>query len=64
MIPDIAYRFRCSVDVIRSERGAALVEYSLLIALIALTAIAALRLLGGQVSENYSDINSNISANT
>ncbi len=64
MIPDIAYRIRCSVQVFRSERGATLVEYSLLIALIALTAIAALRLLGGQVAEEYSDINSNISANT
>jgi Flp pilus assembly pilin Flp len=52
------------MDVIRNERGAALVEYSLLIALIALIAIAALRLLGGQISEEYSGINSDIQANT
>jgi Flp pilus assembly pilin Flp len=64
MIPDIAYQLRCTMDVIRNERGAALVEYSLLIALIALTAIAALRLLGGQISEEFSDINSDIQANT
>jgi len=64
MIPDIAYQLRCTIDVIRNERGAALVEYSLLIALIALTAIAALRLLGGQISEEFSDINSDIQANT
>lgn len=64
MIPDIAYRIRCSVDVIRNERGAAMVEYSLLIALIAVIAIAALKLVGGQVSQDFSEINSKVDANT
>ncbi|MDW3178602.1 MAG: Flp family type IVb pilin [Acidimicrobiia bacterium] len=64
MIPNIAYRIRCSVDVIRSERGAAMVEYSLLIALIAVIAIAAIKLVGGQVSQDFSEINSKVGANT
>ena len=45
----------------KSERGAAMVEYALLLALIAIVAIAALTLLGGTVSSNFSDINSTLS---
>ena len=44
----------------KSERGAAMVEYALLLALIAIVAIAALRLLGGTVSDNFDEINSEI----
>lgn len=63
MIPDIAYQLRCKMDVIRNERGAAMVEYSLLVALIAVVAIAAIKVLGGQVSQEFSGINSDIQAN-
>ena len=42
------------------ERGAAMVEYGLLLALIAVIAIAALTLLGGQVSDKYSSISSDV----
>jgi pilus assembly protein Flp/PilA len=42
------------------ERGAALVEYALLLALIAVVAIAALTLLGGKVSTKFSEINSGL----
>ena len=39
----------------RSDRGAAMVEYALLIVLIALVAVAALRLLGTEVSSTVED---------
>ncbi len=41
-----------------------MVEYSLLIALIAVIAIAAIKLVGGQVSQDFSEINSKVGANT
>ena len=63
MTPEIAYKLRCRLDVLRHERGAALVEWSLLVALIAIVSIAALKVLGGQVSQEFSDINSTIDAN-
>jgi len=44
----------------KTDRGAAMVEYALLLALIAIIAIAALRLLGNRVSENFSDIESDL----
>lgn len=44
----------------KTERGAAMVEYALLVALIAIVAIAALRILGQQVSENFSEIDSEL----
>lgn len=64
MIPEVAYQLRCKMDVTRTERGAAMVEYSLLVALIAVVAIAAIKVLGGQVSQEFSQINSDIQANT
>jgi len=42
----------------KDERGAAMVEYALLLALIAIVAIAALTALGGTVSDNFDDIDS------
>ena len=42
------------------ERGATLVEYSLLIALIAAVAIAAINTFGASVSQDFSEINSQI----
>ena len=44
----------------KSDRGAAMVEYALLVALIAIVAIAALRVLGKTVSTNFSDIDSDL----
>ena len=41
-----------------SERGAAMVEYALLLALIAIVAIAALSTLGETVSGQFSEVNS------
>ena len=44
----------------KTERGAAMVEYALLVALIAIVAIAALNILGQQVSTNFSEIDSQL----
>ena len=41
-----------------SERGASLVEYALLVALIAVVCIAAITLLGREAAENFSEIGS------
>jgi pilus assembly protein Flp/PilA len=41
---------------LREERGASLVEYALLLALIALVCIAALTSLGGSVSSKFSSV--------
>ena len=43
-----------------NERGASLVEYALLVALIALVCIAAVTSLGGTLSEQYSEIDSGL----
>lgn len=42
----------------RDERGASLVEYALMVALIALVCIAAVTALGGTTSEQFSEIDS------
>lgn len=42
------------------ERGAALVEYALLVALIAVVAIIALTALGTGVSEKFDEVNSEL----
>ncbi len=47
-------------DARKSERGAALVEYSLLIVLIAVVAISAIALFGDAVSEDFEGITSEI----
>ena len=44
----------------RGEYGASMVEYALLVALIAIVAIVALTLAGGSVSEQFSNIASNV----
>ena len=44
----------------RSERGAALVEYALLLALIAVVCIVALTALGGQASDKFSTVGQSI----
>ena len=45
---------------VKDDRGAAMVEYALLLALIAIVAIAALTTLGGTVDNKFSDINSGL----
>jgi pilus assembly protein Flp/PilA len=42
------------------ERGASMVEYGLLLALIAVIAIVAVRALGGSVSTKFSSVNSEL----
>jgi pilus assembly protein Flp/PilA len=44
----------------RDEAGASLVEYGLLVALIAVVCIVAIRLLGTKVSSNFSNVGNNI----
>jgi Flp pilus assembly pilin Flp len=43
-----------------SERGASMVEYSLLVVLIAIVAFVAVQLAGGALSETYSEISSEL----
>ena len=43
-----------------NERGASLVEYALLVALIAVVAIASIRVLGRSVSERFSNVSEEV----
>ena len=45
---------------IQNERGAALVEYALLLALIAVVCIVALTTLGGKASSKFTDIGNSL----
>jgi len=45
---------------IKKDRGASLVEYGLLVALIAVICIAAIRILGQNVSTSFSNIASGV----
>lgn len=45
----IFYQTRC----VREERGASMVEYSLLVGLIAIVAIVAVVVFGGAISESF-----------
>jgi len=40
----------------QSDRGASMVEYSLLVVLIAIVALVAVQLAGSEVSESFSEI--------
>ena len=44
----------------KNERGAALVEYALLLALIAVVCIVALQFLGGQAADKFSTVGNSI----
>ena len=44
------------------ERGAALVEYALLVALIAVAAIVAMGVLGGEVNEKFDEVGKSLQA--
>jgi Flp pilus assembly pilin Flp len=46
--------------ILASERGASMVEYSLLVLLIAIFALVAVAFAGSQLSETYSEISSNL----
>ena len=45
-----------------SERGASMVEYALLVALIAVVCIAAISILGGNAKSTFSNVGSKIGA--
>ena len=44
----------------KKEKGASLVEYALLVALIAVVAIAGVRALGGAISTQYSGLSASL----
>jgi Flp pilus assembly pilin Flp len=44
----------------QEEKGASMVEYALLVVLIAIIALVAVRLAGNEVSETFSDIASGL----
>ena len=48
----------------RKEKGASLVEYALLVALIAVVAIAGIRVMGTAISTKFSGLANTISATT
>ena len=61
----ITYQFLASflrAFVGEDERGASLVEYALLVALIAVVCIAAVTLLGANASSKFSKVGSSIGA--
>ena len=45
---------------IEAEKGASMVEYALLVVLIAIIALVAIRLAGNEVSQTFSDIASSL----
>lgn len=45
-----------TLTVLNSERGASMVEYALLVTLIAMIAVAAVTIVGGEVSTVYSGV--------
>jgi pilus assembly protein Flp/PilA len=46
---------------VREEEGASMVEYGLLVALIAVVAIAAVTLVGGAVRDNFNEVGTALS---
>jgi pilus assembly protein Flp/PilA len=48
------------MSYLADERGASMVEYSLLVILIAIVALVAVTVAGGELSETYSEISSNL----
>jgi pilus assembly protein Flp/PilA len=47
-------------DIFRNEDGQGLTEYALIIALVAIVAVAALTLLGGQINTIFGTINTEL----
>ena len=58
MVKDIL--FKIYLKMIDTDRGASMVEYSLLVVLIALVALIAVQLAGGELSLTYSEIASEV----
>jgi Flp pilus assembly pilin Flp len=48
------------MSYLAGEKGASMVEYSLLVLLIAIVALVAVTVAGGELSETYSEIGSNL----
>jgi Flp pilus assembly pilin Flp len=48
------------LSYVGGEKGASMVEYSLLVILIAIVALVAVTVAGGELSETYSEIGSNL----
>jgi pilus assembly protein Flp/PilA len=59
MIMDVFRYLQASLNI-KSERGAALVEYALLLALIAVVCIVAVTLLGKNASSKFSSVGSSL----
>ncbi len=51
-----------SSRLVRSERGASLVEYALLVALIAIVCIVAIQFIGTSSNEKFSEVGSAVGA--
>lgn len=47
--------------VTKDERGASMVEYALLLALIAVVCIAAVKTLGSSAAQKFTDVSNNVS---
>ena len=56
---DIFYFLQARLNV-KNERGAALVEYALLLALIAVVCIVAIGVIGNQANDKFSEIASKL----
>ena len=56
----IVVRFQ---TITAGETGASLVEYSLLVALIAIVALVAIRFFGGELSDSYSSFGQSLADN-
>ncbi len=59
MIMDIFRYIQASLNI-KNERGAALVEYALLLALIAVVCIVAVGAIGSQANDKFSEIGSKL----
>ena len=57
---NIAYAKALTTNPLEREEGQALVEYALILALIAVAAVTALTLLGGAVSDKLTSIKNSI----
>ena len=53
-------RFQNAIADVKEDRGAAMAEYGLLLALVALAAIAILVLFGGEIVEVFTDAESTL----
>ena len=56
-MPAVFYRIKRGSD---EDRGASMIEYALLIVLIAIVALLAIQLAGNQVSEAFSELGSGL----